>query len=69
MEILSGSFLTTHIPDEDEKDHMELTIDGCYDKYPPCGDHKYETCFDCPKFDMDECKIGYNLSRYVIHCK
>ncbi|WP_288886978.1 hypothetical protein [uncultured Eubacterium sp.] len=48
---------------------MELTIDGCYAQYPPCGDHKYETCFDCPKFDMDECKIGYNLSRYVIHCK
>lgn len=46
-----------------------MTIGGTYEKYPPCGDHKYETCFDCPKFDMDECKIGYNLSRYVIHSK
>lgn len=34
--------------------------------YPPCGDNKYETCFDCPKFDTDECKIGYCLSNYII---
>ena len=32
----------------------------------PCGDNKYETCFDCPKFDQDECGMGYNLSRYII---
>ena len=33
---------------------------------PPCGDCKYETCFDCPKFDQDECKVGYNLSKYIV---
>ena len=33
---------------------------------PPCGDCKYETCFDCPKFDNDECKMGYNLSNYLV---
>lgn len=58
----------SHIPDN-EKEHLELTIDGCYEQYPPCGDKKYETCFDCPKFDMNECKFGYNLSRYVVHCR
>ena len=36
------------------------------DEYPPCGEKKYETCFDCPKFDSGECKIGYNLNNYVI---
>ena len=34
--------------------------------YPPCGDKKYETCFDCPKFDSDECKIGYCLDKYIV---
>ena len=53
-----------HIPNE-----LGLTINGNIEHYPPCGDHKYETCFDCPKFDMNECKIGYNLSRYIIHNK
>ena len=48
---------------------VEKTIDGTEEKYPPCGDHKYKTCWDCPKFDMDECKIGYNLSKYIIHNK
>lgn len=33
------------------------------------GDNKYKTCWDCPKFDMDECKLGYNLSKYIIHNK
>lgn len=33
---------------------------------PPCGDNKYETCFDCPKFDNGECKIGYSLDNYII---
>ena len=32
----------------------------------PCGDCKYETCFDCPKFDMNECKMGYNLTNYIV---
>lgn len=36
------------------------------DEYPPCGEKKYETCFDCPKFDSGECKIGYSLDNYVI---
>lgn len=33
---------------------------------PPCGDNKYETCFDCPKFDSHECKLGYDLSNYLV---
>lgn len=33
---------------------------------PPCGDNKYETCFDCPKFDNHECKMGYSLEGYII---
>lgn len=32
----------------------------------PCGDNKFETCFDCPKFDSHECKLGYDLSSYLI---
>lgn len=63
MGILNGSFQMSLIP------RLEKTIDGKYLPYPPCGDKKYETCFDCPKFDMDECKIGYNLSNYIIHNK
>lgn len=35
-------------------------------QYPPCGDKKYETCFDCPKFDSNECKIGYVLDNYIV---
>ena len=61
MEILNGSFPTSHIP------KLEKTIEGKYEPYPPCGDIHVETCWDCPKFDMDECKLGYNLSRYIIH--
>ena len=45
--------------------------DDCHvmnnEPYPPCGDNKYETCFDCPKFKNNKCKSGYNLSKYVIH--
>ena len=37
---------------------------------PPCGDNKYATCFDCPRFYDDkfhsECKLGYDLSDYLI---
>ena len=32
----------------------------------PCGDRKYETCFDCPKFDEHECKLGYCLDKYLV---
>jgi len=46
---------------------MELTVDGKYEPYPPCHDPHYETCWECPKFDMNECQLGHNLSRYVIH--
>lgn len=35
---------------------------------PPCGDHKYENCFDCPSFEINkippECKKHYDLTRY-----
>ena len=45
--------------------------DDCHvmnnEPYPPCGDKKYETCFDCPKFKNNKCKAGFNLSKYVIH--
>ena len=54
---------------DDPYPNLEKTIEGKYEPYPPCGDRKYMTCFDCPKFDMDECKIGYNLSKYIIHNK
>ena len=34
--------------------------------FVPCGDAKYETCFDCPKFDQNEtCCIGYDISKFV----
>lgn len=35
----------------------------------PCGDNKFETCFDCPKFDNDECKMGYSLENYIVKKK
>ena len=53
----------------DKIDKTEKTINGTYEKYPPCGDSHFETCWDCPKFDMDECKLNYNLSKYIIHNK
>ena len=35
---------------------------------PPCGDGKYENCYDCPFFDIEkippECKKGYDLSKH-----
>ena len=33
--------------------------------YPPCGDNKYETCWDCPKFQNHECKIGYDIRGHI----
>lgn len=33
--------------------------------YPPCADNKYETCWDCPKFQNHECKIGYDIRKHV----
>lgn len=33
---------------------------------PPCGDAKYATCFECPKFDQNEsCCLGYDISKFV----
>lgn len=63
MVILKCLSQMIHIPNK------RMTIGGGYEKYPPCGDNKYATCFDCPRFDMDECKLGYNLSKYIIHNK
>jgi hypothetical protein len=31
----------------------------------PCSDCKYETCFECPKFDNGTCNLGYNLNNYI----
>lgn len=64
MEILNGLFRMIHIPN-----NVAMTTEGKYEPYPPCGDKKYATCFDCPRFDMDECKLNYNLSKYIIHGK
>jgi hypothetical protein len=64
MVTLNGSFLTIHIPN-----NLRETINHTWLPYPPCGDPHFETCWDCPKFDMDECKLGYNLSRYIQHNK
>lgn len=34
--------------------------------FAPCGDEKYETCFDCPNFDQNEsCCLGYDISNFV----
>lgn len=37
---------------------------------PPCGDAKYETCFDCPNFKEDKfhmnCGLGYNISDFIL---
>lgn len=62
-------FVNEDIPKEFKLEwfKVEKTIDGKMEKYPPCGDKQYATCFDCPRFDMDECKLGYNLSKYIIH--
>ena len=36
----------------------------------PCGDCKYETCFDCPHFYQDEfhtdCEMGYDIADILI---
>ena len=40
---------------------------------PPCGDNRYETCFDCPRFHIDklhtDCDLGYDLSDYLVQHK
>lgn len=37
---------------------------------PPCGEMKYETCFDCPNFHDDQfhmdCDRGYNISDVIM---
>ncbi len=34
---------------------------------PPCGDQKYEHCFDCPCFDDNaRCKLGYDLTDVIL---
>ena len=39
----------------------------------PCGDAKYNTCFDCPNFYNDEfhmdCNLGYDISDIMINDK
>lgn len=39
----------------------------------PCGDSKYETCFDCPKFSNTEfdidCALGYDISDVILKSK
>ena len=36
----------------------------------PCGDEKYETCFDCPHFNDDQfhmdCNLGYDISDIIM---
>lgn len=36
----------------------------------PCGDAKYNTCFDCPKFTDDlfdlDCSLGYDISSIIL---
>lgn len=35
---------------------------------PPCGDGKYQNCYDCPNFDIEkippECRKGYDLAEH-----
>lgn len=37
---------------------------------PPCGEMKYETCFDCPNFHDDpfhmDCNLGYDISDVIM---
>ena len=63
MVTLSGLHQMGHIP------RLEKTVDNTFEKYPPCGDCKYATCFECPKFDSNECSLGYSLDRYILHNK
>lgn len=41
---------------------------GVPDWLPPCGDGKYQNCYDCPFFEIEkippECARGYDLSRF-----
>jgi len=69
--------------DDGDKDDLKERIEDTIKKHkelsdeweairkgiPPCGDKKYETCFDCPKFDSNECKLGYSLNNYIINNK
>ena len=66
--------------EEEEKTAAEITvkdisraIDAMPDPdtppwLPPCGDGKYENCYDCPYFDLEkippECKKHYDLTDY-----
>jgi hypothetical protein len=55
-------------------DDPYIEEEGPKDDWPPwvmpCGDEKYATCFDCPKFHNDEfhmdCNLGYDISDVII---
>lgn len=36
----------------------------------PCGDHRFQTCLDCPKFTSNEydidCGLGYDISKVIM---
>ena len=56
---------------DDPVPKVEPKLPGILDKNqkPPCGDCKFETCYDCPKFYADnfhaDCQAGYDLSGYL----
>ena len=56
---------------DDPVPKVEPKLPGILDKgkKPPCGDCKFETCYDCPKFYADnfhaDCQAGYDLSGYL----
>jgi hypothetical protein len=51
-----------------EKAAKENGEPGVPDWLPPCGDGKYQNCYDCPFFEIEkippECARGYDLSRF-----
>ena len=46
-------------------DFMNKPIDDVPPWTVPCGDEKYPTCFDCPKFNGDICGAGYDVSKII----
>ena len=57
------------ITPEDISKAIESAPDPCVPPWlPPCGDGKYENCYDCPCFDLEkippECKKHYDLTDY-----
>ena len=57
-------FIDISRPYEDDRRSDEMEDDPPWTEVP-CGDGKYNTCYDCPNCVNDICRRGYSLASYM----